>query len=255
MTISLFAPTALELRELEDDTAAREDDPTPRELERAILDAAMVAVWRARPRRLDGDPMRVLDVCAGYGCWSSELRSHAARKRYGVHITGVEICEARRADLAKWCDRVEICSWLDVVEHFDVVIGNPHFSALVGASPAESMPAVLLDLAPAVLLLHQSSSFQRGLPGVAAWRHCPPARVWLVPGSVQFRRGTNPKNGKRWGSDQRCYQASLWLRGHPGPTAVELLPDPPDGRASWRWTVPPGSEDPSDELPAAPASK
>src|SRR5690606_28357830 len=129
----------------------------------------------------------------------------------------------------------------------DIAIGNPDFKLLVDdtGDPHESMPAQLLDYCRAVLLLHQTTNLQRGMAGCAVWRAYPPAHVWLVPGSVHFR-------GRGGGSDSRCYQASLWLRRHTGPTLVEMLPGPPDGRASWRWTVPPGSEEPSADLPAAP---
>jgi hypothetical protein len=166
-------------------------------------------------------------------------------------------------------------------EHvYDLAIGNPHFTALTHEDPEQSMPAVLLRHAPAVLLLHTQQAFARGEAGRAVWRAYPPAASWMVPGSVKFRTGVNPKCSKcghvntpaatacagmreqglhtvrcryklkAWGSDSRCYQVSLWLRGHEGPTALHLLPELT--AAERRWTVPPGSEEPSEELPAAP---
>ena len=246
---TIFAPTALEERHAELDTLERGDDPTPRELVRAVLAAAMPVIMAAvgeDPPGLGLD-LDAVDVCAGYGVWASELRRWAARAHIETMITGVEICEARRKHIRKWCDAVDIGDWREQLRGsvFDVATGNPDFKLLLADHPDESMPAVLLRHVPAVLLFHQTASFQRGRIGVETWRRYPPARVWLVPGSVGFR-------GPRMATDSRCYQATLWLRDHAGPCELDMLPGPPDGRASWRWTVPPGSEEPSEDMPAAP---
>jgi hypothetical protein len=251
--------TAADERAAETDHAEREDDPTPRLLVRAVLaewskthDAKWMRLGPMVAQKLHGhaDPTRVLDVCAGYGCWASEMRRLAMRQGWPVHITGVEIAEARREHLAKWCDETIIANWLEawaglVVNgaQWDIAIGNPHFTALANEDPEQSMPAVLLRHAPAVLLLHTQQAFVRGAAGREVWRRYPAAAAWLVPGSVGFR-------GPGQGTDARCYQVSLWLRGHDGPTEVHLLPELP--AHARRWTVPPGSEEPSDDLPAAP---
>jgi len=177
----------------------------------------------------------------------------------------------------KWCDEWITRDWLDALRdhhelpRFDVAMGNPHFSALVGKrdrepsevadmladpnDPALSMPAVLLEHAPAVLLYHTRNAFVRSEPGRAVWRAYPPARVFVVPGTVSHD-GTSSV-----ASD--CYQATLWIRGHRGPTIEQLLDVEPKAanRAAgilkrngepyscWRWVVPPGSEEPSEDLP------
>lgn len=242
--------------EIEADRAAREDDPTPRGVVRVTLAAALADYEIGRV------PLRVLDVCAGWGCWASEMRRLAAFMGWPVHITGVEIDVRKREHLEKWCDDVHIDDWHRAILHetvmdagqWDLVIGNPHFSALTHDDPAQSMPAVLLEHAPEVLLFHQMASFTRSMCGRDTWRAYPPAWVGLVPGSVGFR-------GRKRGADLRSYQATLWSRGHVGPAALELLPDPPsrptkrgnERASSWHWDQPPGTEEPSLEMPAAPS--
>jgi hypothetical protein len=55
---------------------------------------------------------------------------------------------------------------------------------------------------------------------------------------------------QRDGADSRCYQATVWARGHRGPAASVMLDWLPS--EARRWRVPPGSEEPSEQLPAAP---
>lgn len=257
--------TELDRREAETDKRDREDDPTPRPLVRALLHEALPYIPRWQGKWTDsGDPpFKALDVGAGYGVFSSELRRHASKRGYPVEITGVEICEARREHLRKWCDRVEICDWrpesLNQLREYrwsgDLAMGNPHFSALVSDDPTESMPAVFLRHAHAVLLYHTRNAFLRSKPGRDVWRAYPPARVFMIPGTVSHD-GTSSV-----ASD--CYQASLWLRGFEGETVVQLLDAEPEEAnlaagivkrngepyRCWRWAVPPGSEEPSDDLP------
>jgi hypothetical protein len=309
MTWSLTHPGPSE-RELETDHAEREDDPTPRGVVRAALEAAIDprvtksdgetylqgrpddhGLWetilealQAAPefrgsladpggegpivKHDDGrvEPIRVLDVCAGYGCWSSEIRRLAALQGWPIHVTGVELHAPRLADLTKWCDEVIIGDWREAmctVEDtddgaVDLAIGNPHFTALTHEDPEQSMPAVLLRHAAAVLLYHSVNTFQRSDKGRAVYRATKPAAKWLVPGTVSHD-GTSSVS-----SD--CYQVTLWLRGHDGPCAEYLLDvEPEDANREvgvlkrggapykcWRWIVPPGSEDPCEDLPAAP---
>lgn len=254
----LTPPTELDIRREEADTRDREDDPTPRLLVRAILAEALTHVSSARPRYMGGVTLRALDVCAGYGVFASELRRHAKVVGYPVHITGIEICEARREHLRKWCDNAVIGDERNAIAlgDFDVAIGNPHFTALVGKDgPAESMPARLLEHCKAVLLYHTRNEFVRSETGRAVWRAYPPAHVFVVPGTVSHD-GTSAV-----ASD--CYQVSLWRRGHTGPTTEQLLDVEPKAKnlvagivkrggepySCWRWTVPPGSEEPSEDLP------
>jgi len=260
---------------------SRGDDPTPRGVVRASLAGAMrhvmtvllrtdagarVLMYRLRELPsvviISADrPLRVLDVCAGYGCWASELSRwwvlDLGLPREWLHITGVEIHAPREAHLDKWCDDWGLDDWrvalgpASGLDHtsFDLVIGNPDFAQLLrdnaGAfvEPDQTMPAVLLRHAPAVLLLHTQQALLKSKAGCACWREYPPAASWMVPGGVKFR-------GARIGADQRCYQVTLWLRSHAGPCSTYMLEDlEPHERA---WSVLPGSEDPSADLPARP---
>lgn len=76
--------------------------------------------------------LRVLDLCAGYGVWSQQLRRVAAELGFEVHITGLECREECRADLERHCDEVVICDAAEYIartdERFDLVMGNPPFS-------------------------------------------------------------------------------------------------------------------------------
>lgn len=267
--------------EVDAELRSRDDDPTPRGtiapiIAAAVRRGALRLVWRITrsgthlescDRIVDArNPLRVLDVCAGFGSWSSEFARwwvHAlGAPREWLHITGVEIHPPRAVDLRKWCDVEIIGDWASIEGDYDLAIGNPAFSLLFpdlphgfrGEVPEEnieaSMPAVLLKHAPAVLLLHTQQAFLRGRAGRAVWRRYTPVRQWLIPGAVRFRVGTNTKTGKPYGSDQRCYCASLWQRAAPRSTMVEMLADL--GADDLRWDVEPGSEDPSDDLPAAP---
>jgi len=210
--------------------------------------------WRLPCLRVQADsgiPLRVLDVCAGSGVWASEMRWLSVRQGWPVHITGVEIDESKGPDLDKWCDAVSVpTDWaiLDVEcprsNEWDIAIGNPHFTALVTEDPEQSMPAVLLRHAPAALLLHTQQAFIRGKAGRRVLRAYPRAHVWDVPGSVSFT-----PDGK---ADARCYQVSLWLRDYSGATRQSRLPERANGAGSWRYSIAPGSEEPSEDLPAAP---
>jgi len=234
--------------EHEADIRSRGDDPTPRGVVRAVLEAVMWADGFERDK--DSGLMRILDVCAGYGCWASEMRRLAGLQGWPVHITGVELDERKREHLAKWCDEVIIRDWFDALrDHhepptWDMAIGNPDFAQLLSNDVADdfgpaddpecSMPAILLGQAPAVLLLHTQQAFLKSEAGRAAWRAYPPAASWLVPGGVKFR-------GASHGADSRCYQVTLWLRGHTGPCSVHLLDDLTAAERSW--TKLPGTED------------
>lgn len=251
MVSRLFGDVATEA-EHHADLRAREEDLTPRGVVRAVLAAAV-------PRLRNGYS-RVLDVCAGYGVWSSELRAlHARCGWIQPHITAVEIDERKEPHMRKWADEALAgVDWARALDpqageggHYGLAMGNPHFSALVATEPGRSMPGLLLEKCGAVLLFHQEQSLQKSASGARVWHTYPPAAVFSVPGSVRFRVGRNPETGKRYGADSRCYQATLWLRGHRGPAELVMLP--------WldslerRWTVQPGTEEPEDaRRPAAP---
>lgn len=226
------------------DLRAREDDPTPRGVVRACL-FAFDELGKTP------SPPRILDCFAGHGVWSSEAR----RRWPGAHITAIEIDGRKLPDLRKWCDVTLIGDALDLLPElagqFDLVIGNPAFSYLrpkhqpgetVAAAASRSVLPLMLEAAPRVLQLHTQQAFVRGKVGREVRRRHLPARSWLIPGAVSFRR-----DGK---TDQRCYQTTLWLRGHKGGCVERMLPEL--GRDDLRWTMIPGTEEPSSERPAAP---
>lgn len=91
-----------------DDRISREEFPTPRLLVRSALGEAFRpegAMWRILmshglrwalvPETRSTHPLRVLDVCAGWGAWASEMRRLAQGQGWPVHITGVEIDESK----------------------------------------------------------------------------------------------------------------------------------------------------------------
>ena len=81
---------------------SRGDDPTPRGVVRAVLAAASEhGVFDWDGHCVNGDTLRVLDVCAGYGCWASEMRRLAVSQGWPVHITGAEIHAPREPHLDK----------------------------------------------------------------------------------------------------------------------------------------------------------
>jgi predicted RNA methylase len=239
-----------------------DDDPTPRGVVRSVLEAAMeTSDWfgTRRGQAARGRVLRVLDLGAGYGCWSSEMRRLAVEQCWPVHITGVELNPEREEHLRKWCDEVCIRDWRTAIElgrdraclledyipGADLIIGNPPFAHILrqGKGPEgertdymlvdETMVPTLLRHAPAVLLMHTAGAFDDSEHGREVWRRYPPAASWLC-GRLSFRPGSS--------TDSRTYYSTLWLRGHEGPAQLHMLPWLlPEAR---RWSVPPGSEDP-----------
>ncbi len=96
--------------------------------------------------------IRVLDICAGAGVWSSEIRRLAARMGFDVHITAVDYEPDERQWLVRHADRVIIGDWhvgLGMVqdklgawawgeerETYDLILGNPAFSQARAATRA-----------------------------------------------------------------------------------------------------------------------
>lgn len=276
-------------RERHDDQRKRNEDLTCRPVARVILAFALPVILERLladcPPLSADSPLEVIDVGAGFGCWSSELANHWVHvlllPREWLRITAVEIDASKREHLARWCDVVLVGEtaghWKAALDRpYHLAIGNPPFDEIIPEDPdapkvepapgkkrkkqpikdpAESMPARLLARAPAVLLFHQVQSFQRSEMGCKVWRAYPPEAEWKVPGTVKFRKGKNPENGKTYGADSLCYQATLWRRGYVGPSTATMLPWLPV--KDRQWEKPPGTETDEEaivlKLPMAPA--
>jgi hypothetical protein len=253
-------------RARETDHAERGDSPTPRGVWRAIFEASIGMHWEDGPYAGDTDddgcghdlqhgwkcnPARVCSLMSGYGSEASEIRRRFENELdERVHITGVELFEPRRPDLEKWCDEVIIADWraaLTELDHVDLFVTNPRFELILenklrkDLDPAATLIPTLLRHGRAVLILHREQAFTRSVRGREVLRRWPPTISWRV-GPVSFD-GTGS-------TDTCCYLATLFLRRHSGPTSTLTLRELT--AAERRWTVPPGSEDPSEDLPAAP---
>lgn len=201
--------------------------------------------------------IRVLDVCAGAGVWASEVRHLFAILGIAVHITAVELDEEREGEyLPRHADEVVFMGWREFAQKckaegrwFDLIVGNPAFTqarALEVAGeldPDTSMPALLTEIAGAVILYMSQQGFTKTASGFLVRQRYIPAFAVDVPGSVNHRAGLNPK-GRRWSADSVPYSALMWLGKiagpHVGMTATGML-EPLDGR-SWREGLRPGAE-------------
>ncbi len=250
--------------EADADLRARGADYTPRAVARESL-RVLLELLTGAGQWDRGGLIHVLDVCAGAGVWSDEIRRvrhEQGRNRYRLEITAVELDPRDRPHLERHADRVIIGDWtLALDRRYHLAIGNPAFDLLrapeavpdtatvqverVGTTDYDvgrSMPSQLLAHCDAVALLHRQQAWSKDGPGVAVRRVYPPAYAWDIPGSLRFRApgSRNPDTGKLYGSDQHNYSVSLWLPGHTGPTQTSLLRD--FAPAERRWTVRPGTE-------------
>jgi hypothetical protein len=234
------------------DDRDHELDRTPRGVVRQALARLLSVGWSTHEGRhgvnVDGrrvwsegggQPLRVLDWCAGSGVWASEVRAWAVTHGIPVHITGVELREAERANLDRWCDEVRIGHWAGALANpgcadepccFNLVVGNPAFSLMLAGLP------LLLEHASAAIVLHTTETLQRTEAGAALAASHPPTRELGIPGSVRYR-------GAGTGADQRIYSVSSWVRGARSDGLGwprEVLPLLPP--AERGWVEPPGGE-------------
>lgn len=216
-------PTAAEV---DADLRSRGADYTPRMVARACVEALSGQLLVEAVDRDRSNPLRVLDVCAGAGVYSSELARHWVRvlglPREWLHITAVEIHEPELEHLERWADDVVIgdvdealatvcdhceggviadgepCPECDgegsVPVEYDLALGNPNFELLRAPSIERgrydveaSLPARLLTVAAAVALLHRHNAWSKDGPGTSVRRCYPPAFAWDIPGAVRFR--------------------------------------------------------------------
>ena len=108
----------------------------------------IIAIEGARRRVI-----RVLDICAGAGVFSSEVRRFAALLGFEVHITAVDYEPDELQHLLRHADEVIIGDWHEALgmarnkagvwywpgekAQFDVIIGNPAFSQARAATRPE----------------------------------------------------------------------------------------------------------------------
>lgn len=218
------APAEARLREFD-------ADHTPR----GVVRQGLLALLGGLPRRMRKQPIRVLDIGAGYGVYGSVWRE--LRPNVRDVLIAIEAREECVEDLrANGYDEIVIARFQDVgsdIGDVDVSIGNPPFS--------EWTDAVDFALAAGELAFFLGSS---------AWGHAQegwphtPEHQYRVSGRVKFRGPDqlNPKTGKPYGADMRDVSHWEWsrhVRGHDLWLCHQLPPLPPEDRT---WTVLPGTE-------------
>lgn len=236
-----------------------EVDRTPRGLVRAALEAHLAArpdgarrqavyvaghlVWS----EFEGEPLRVLDVCAGSGVWASEVVRWCDAHGIPVEIDAIEVRPEEREHLERVAQRVYIGDALELLgdDHYlgcfrwHIVVGNPAFSLLAWdpQDPARiPLAPMLLELARAMILLSTTQAFTRSLLA-AGWLHAnPPALEVRIAQTVSFRGGSK--------SDGISYSVTSWVQhqrhvlpGTPWPCSVLVLP-----AEARRWREIPGRE-------------
>jgi hypothetical protein len=190
--------------------------------------------------------LRVLDVCAGAGVWASEMRRLMTMLGIPVHITAVELDEEREREyLPCHADEVVWGDWRAFAKRcdedgrwFDLAVGNPAFrqARALKLDPSTSMPALLIQIAGAVILYMSQQGWTKTSAGFEVRRNYKPAYSVDVPGGVSHRAGG--------GADSVPYSATMWLGAiagpHTGMMSVDML-DPFDGR-SFSEGLRPGAE-------------
>lgn len=125
-----------------------EADYTPRTVASPLV-AEVLPLCQPKP----GHPLRVLDIGAGAGVFSSEVRRLCDAQGVPVHITAVEINPSERVYLDRYCDETIIGAWqaaLGLVwdgrvwvptgpttPSYDLILGNPPFSQSRAATRPE----------------------------------------------------------------------------------------------------------------------
>jgi hypothetical protein len=203
-----------------------EVDRTPRGLVRASLAAHMQARPEGARRQavyvaghlvwseLEGEPLRVLDVCAGSGVWASEVvRWCDAAHGIPVEIDAIEVRSEEREHLERVAQRVYIgdalellCDALDYTGRvrWHIIVGNPAFSLLAMKTGKRSLAPVLLALSRATILLSTTQAFTRS-EAAAEWLHAnPPALEVRIAQGVRFRSTS--------GTDGISYSVTSWVQ-------------------------------------------
>lgn len=185
----------------------------------------------------DGEPLRVLDVCAGSGVWASEVRRWAEAHGIEVEIDAIEVRPEEREHLERVAQRVHIGDALAMLEVqqdagpvWHIIVGNPAFSLLAMKTGERSLAPVLLALSRATIMLSTTQAFTRS-KAAAEWLHDnPPALEVRIAQGVRFRSTS--------GTDGISYSVTSWVQhqrhalpGAPWPCQVLVLPA--EAR-SWR---------------------
>lgn len=209
--------------------------------------------------------VRIVDVGCGSGVWASEARRLFALAGIPVVITGIDNRAEVEPLARRWCDEVIIGDLRDVLggvavdgavdgapvsRRWDLLVSNPPFSALLDLIP------LALECATASIILHTEQSLTRTYAMAALVERTPPRHELRIAQGVSFS-GRGPDRIRKAdgsdasGSDSRGYSVTTWERGtSPGQSwtsSVLRLP-----AAARGWTVRPGEEPASADLPEAP---
>ena len=173
----------------------------------------------------DDNPVHVLDPCAGSGVFAQQFR-RSAWVHGGVSefvIEGVE----RRAEEADYLDRHHACFVIaDVIEFLGLLpdgkgmegihlaVGNPAFSLFTPKEGPSLIDALMPKMAPGgvIMMLGLNDLGSRGSASRELFQRHPPVRQMRIGGTLKFRNGLNPKNGKPYGCDTRSYSWWVWQR-------------------------------------------
>lgn len=103
----------------------------------------------------------------------------------------------------------EMPPFLEEQAPFDLCATNPKFQLL---SNDALLPLLLRVMRPGglVVLLASDDMGQRGTYSRMLWAQYPPFRQLRIPGTLKFRKGSNPDTGKPYGVDFRSYSWWLW---------------------------------------------
>jgi SAM-dependent methyltransferase len=249
--------------------------PTPRLLVRAVLEQLLAVETRWQDGRAsvvvrgcpfvawrqlapDVEPLRVVDVGCGSGVWASEVRRWAARERIPVHIVGIDNRAEVVGHARRWCDEVIVGDFRDVLagqavdgaplsRRFDLAVSNPPFASRL------KVIDLALDVAKAAIVLHTEQGLTRVKAAIALLERETPRHELRIASQISFTgRGPDriPTDSGST-SDSRGYSATAWQRGDPRSEprrewTCSMLSLPPEARS---WTVRPGEEPASDDLP------
>lgn len=223
-----------------DRARANEMDCTPIPLIRQILPQLQETIGRA--------PQVLLDTHAGAGAFGmvcGEIWPKCVR-------FGIEIREEEEANLRNNYERHSIDDFTKVLEtprrlcglrEVDLVITNPAFSDAYDLVE-KLMQSKVMNPGAHIVLLQLNEFGQRSERGADVFSKFPPWAQARIPGSIKFRTGINPANGKKWAADLRSYSWWIWKAGvnrdeERGWAARNLPRLPAEDR---QWKIRPGEE-------------